>query len=132
MNFRGKIYNFPIALWIPHAYPQEAPLVYVTPVERMVVRAGQHVDHQGKIYHPYLMRWPDYWDVSRKTWQEAMELLGRYTDELGRIEVQCTRFPGDFERRFRQRASCHIKGATKCPPTSTVDSDTSSRTSTSP
>ncbi|APA16150.1 hypothetical protein SS1G_10308 [Sclerotinia sclerotiorum 1980 UF-70] len=64
VNFRGTIYRFPIALWIPHAYPQEAPLVYVTPVEGMVVRAGQHVDPQGKVYHPYLMRWPDYWDKS--------------------------------------------------------------------
>ncbi|RAL58167.1 hypothetical protein DID88_002338 [Monilinia fructigena] len=64
VNFRGTTYRFPIALWIPHAYPQEAPLVYVTPVEGMVVRAGQHVDPQGKVYHPYLMRWPDYWDKS--------------------------------------------------------------------
>ncbi|TGO37128.1 hypothetical protein BHYA_0105g00200 [Botrytis hyacinthi] len=64
VNFRGTTYRFPIALWIPHAYPHEAPLVYVTPVEGMVVRAGQHVDPQGKVYHPYLMRWPDYWDKS--------------------------------------------------------------------
>ncbi|KAG4026070.1 hypothetical protein MFRU_045g00150 [Monilinia fructicola] len=64
VNFRGTTYRFPIALWIPHAYPQEAPLAYVTPVEGMVVRAGQHVDPQGKVYHPYLMRWPDYWDKS--------------------------------------------------------------------
>ncbi|TEY38067.1 hypothetical protein BOTCAL_0503g00020 [Botryotinia calthae] len=64
VNFRGTTYRFPIALWIPHAYPYEAPLVYVTPVEGMVVRAGQHVDPQGKVYHPYLMRWPDYWDKS--------------------------------------------------------------------
>jgi ESCRT-I complex subunit TSG101 len=64
--FRGTTYRFPITLWVPHRYPLEAPLVYVTPVEGMVVRPGQHVDPQGKIYHPYLVGWAEYWSVSRR------------------------------------------------------------------
>ncbi|CAG8982850.1 hypothetical protein HYALB_00006660 [Hymenoscyphus albidus] len=64
VNFRGTIYRFPIALWVPHGYPYEAPLVYVTPTEGMVVRPGQHVDPQGKIYHPYLAGWAEFWDKS--------------------------------------------------------------------
>lgn len=63
VTFRGATYNFPISLWIPHAYPQEAPMTYVTPTEGMMVRAGQHVDPQGKVYHPYLVSWPESWDV---------------------------------------------------------------------
>ncbi|KAF4633656.1 hypothetical protein G7Y89_g4460 [Cudoniella acicularis] len=63
VNFRGTTYRFPIALWVPHGYPQEAPLVYVTPTEGMLVRPGQHVDPQGKIYHPYLVGWGEFWDV---------------------------------------------------------------------
>ncbi|KAE8445642.1 hypothetical protein EG329_012939 [Mollisiaceae sp. DMI_Dod_QoI] len=62
--FRGTTYRFPIALWIPHAYPLEPPLVYVTPTEGMMVRPGQHVDPQGKIYHPYLVGWAEFWDKS--------------------------------------------------------------------
>ncbi|KAK0644095.1 UEV domain-containing protein [Cercophora newfieldiana] len=62
--FRGTTYRFPISLWVPHAYPREAPLVYVTPTETMVVRPGQHVDPQGQVYHPYLVGWPTYWDKS--------------------------------------------------------------------
>ncbi len=62
--FRGTTYRFPISLWVPHAYPREAPLVYVTPTETMVVRPGQHVDPQGQVYHPYLVGWPTFWDVS--------------------------------------------------------------------
>jgi ESCRT-I complex subunit TSG101 len=62
--FRGTTYRFPIELWAPHAYPLEAPLVYVRPAEGMVVRPGQHVDQQGKIYHPYLAGWAEFWDVS--------------------------------------------------------------------
>ncbi|KAI6086814.1 UEV-domain-containing protein [Hypoxylon rubiginosum] len=62
--FRGTTYRFPISLWIPHAYPREAPLGYVTPTETMMVRPGQHVDPQGRIYHPYLVGWTEFWDKS--------------------------------------------------------------------
>ncbi|KAI2468012.1 UEV-domain-containing protein [Annulohypoxylon bovei var. microspora] len=62
--FRGTTYRFPISLWIPHAYPREAPLGYVTPAENMMVRPGQHVDPQGRIYHPYLVGWAEFWDKS--------------------------------------------------------------------
>ncbi|KAI1761938.1 UEV-domain-containing protein [Hypoxylon sp. FL1150] len=62
--FRGTTYRFPISIWIPHAYPREAPLGYVTPTETMMVRPGQHVDPQGRIYHPYLVGWTEFWDKS--------------------------------------------------------------------
>lgn len=29
----------------------------------MMIRPGQHVDPQGQVYHPYLVRWADFWDV---------------------------------------------------------------------
>ncbi|KAL2186906.1 UEV-domain-containing protein [Thermothelomyces heterothallicus CBS 203.75] len=62
--FRGTTYRFPISIWVPHAYPREPPLVYVTPTETMVVRPGQHVDPQGQVYHPYLVGWATFWDKS--------------------------------------------------------------------
>ncbi|KAI1821494.1 UEV domain-containing protein [Xylaria intraflava] len=64
VNFRGTTYRFPISIWVPHAYPREPPLGYVTPTEAMMVRPGQHVDPQGRIYHPYLVRWAEFWDKS--------------------------------------------------------------------
>ncbi|KAK5994912.1 Tumor susceptibility gene protein [Cladobotryum mycophilum] len=71
--FRGTTYRFPISIWVPHAYPREAPLVYVTPTETMVVRPGQHVDPQGQVYHPYLAGWSDFWDKS--TIQDFLSVL---------------------------------------------------------
>ncbi|KAI0121008.1 ESCRT-I component [Xylariales sp. AK1849] len=62
--FRGTTYRFPISVWVPHAYPREAPIAYVTPTEFMEVRPGQHVDPQGRIYHPYLVGWAEFWDKS--------------------------------------------------------------------
>ncbi|GAP85764.1 putative ESCRT-I component [Rosellinia necatrix] len=72
--FRGTTYRFPLSIWVPHAYPREPPLGYVTPTESMTVRPGQHIDPQGRIYHPYLVRWPDFWDKS--TILDFLAILG--------------------------------------------------------
>ncbi|KAI1432683.1 UEV domain-containing protein [Xylaria sp. CBS 124048] len=64
VTFRGTTYRFPISIWVPHSYPREPPLAYVTPTETMMVRPGQHVDPQGRIYHPYLVGWAEFWDKS--------------------------------------------------------------------
>ncbi|KAG5979075.1 hypothetical protein E4U55_005600 [Claviceps digitariae] len=64
VNFRGNTYRFPVSIWVPHAYPREPPLVYVTPTETMMVRPGQHVDPQGLVYHPYLVGWAQSWTKS--------------------------------------------------------------------
>jgi ESCRT-I complex subunit TSG101 len=39
-------------------------MVYVTPAQDMLVRPGQHVSGDGKVYHPYLAQWGKYWDKS--------------------------------------------------------------------
>ena len=62
VSFRGTEYRFPIKLWIPQAYPQEAPIAYVNPGRDMLVRPGQHVGVDGRIYHPYLRDWNGIWD----------------------------------------------------------------------
>ncbi|PMB72733.1 Tumor susceptibility 101 protein [Beauveria bassiana] len=62
VNFRGNTYRFPLSIWIPHRYPREPPIIYVTPTESMVIRPGQHVDQQGQVYHPYLVGWQQFWD----------------------------------------------------------------------
>lgn len=64
MTFRGNTYRFPISLWVPHSYPYDAPIAYVTPTNDMLIRPGQYVGGDGKIYHPYLAHWRDAWEVS--------------------------------------------------------------------
>ena len=63
VQFRGETYRFPISLWVPQSYPREAPIVYVTPSQDMLIRPGQHVYNNGRIFHPYLAQWAKYWDV---------------------------------------------------------------------
>ncbi|GAB7322198.1 hypothetical protein MBLNU13_g03202t1 [Cladosporium sp. NU13] len=62
VDFRGATYRFPIKIWVPQAYPQESPIVYVTPGRDMLVRPGQHVGVEGRVYHPYLRDWNSMWD----------------------------------------------------------------------
>ncbi|KAF2103504.1 UEV-domain-containing protein, partial [Rhizodiscina lignyota] len=64
VTFRGATYRFPITIWIPHAYPREAPLLYVTPVQGMVLVPGNYVGSEGRVYHRYLAQWAEYWDRS--------------------------------------------------------------------
>lgn len=56
-------YRFPVEIWIPHTYPYEAPIAYITPTSEMLVRPGRHVSGEGRVYHPYLAHWAAAWDV---------------------------------------------------------------------
>lgn len=79
--FRGTVYQFPISIWVPYTYPREAPLVYVTPTPGMMIRPGQHVSGEGRVYHPYIAGWATFWDVSRHCevhWREQLGLSSSY------------------------------------------------------
>ncbi|KAG5293948.1 ESCRT-I component [Histoplasma capsulatum G186AR] len=64
VTFRGALYRFPITIWVPKAYPREPPFVYVTPTQDMLVRPGQHVSGEGRVYHHYLAHWSEASDRS--------------------------------------------------------------------
>ncbi|KPI43473.1 uncharacterized protein AB675_7059 [Cyphellophora attinorum] len=75
VSFRGSLYHFPILIWIPYAYPYEAPIIYVDPSDDIAVNPGQHVATDGKIYHHYLAHWRETWDRSH-----IVEFLGILSD----------------------------------------------------
>jgi ESCRT-I complex subunit TSG101 len=58
ISYRGRIYNIPINIWIPHTYPHTSPFVFVTPTETMVIKESKNVDLTGKVHLPYLHYWP--------------------------------------------------------------------------
>lgn len=51
----------PLEIWIPLRYPYEdgVPIIYVKPeaAKGWALSPGNHVDGQGRVYHPYLSRW---------------------------------------------------------------------------
>ncbi|PUU74511.1 UEV domain-domain-containing protein [Tuber borchii] len=62
--FRGATYNIPLTIWLPHTYPRQPPMAFVTPAKDMLIRPGNHVDPSGRCYHPYLANWVNYSDKS--------------------------------------------------------------------
>ncbi|KAB8338907.1 hypothetical protein FH972_021849 [Carpinus fangiana] len=67
VEWQGATYRYPIDIWIPHAYPRDAPIAYIKPTSDMAVRPGQHVSVEGRIYHPFLAQWPTQPDRSNIT-----------------------------------------------------------------
>ncbi|WFD23947.1 suppressor protein stp22 of temperature-sensitive alpha-factor receptor and arginine permease [Malassezia equina] len=55
--FRGQVYHIPVHVWIPRAYPAEAPMVFVTPTQDMVVCRGSCVGPDGRVRLPYMDAW---------------------------------------------------------------------------
>lgn len=55
--YKGLVYNIPICIWLMDTHPNNAPMCYVKPTADMNIRVSQYVDHNGKIYLPYLHEW---------------------------------------------------------------------------
>ena len=67
----------------------------------MLVRPGQHVSGDGRVYHHYLAHWREAWDV--RQYQTLDELD---TDVC--TEIKCGRLPVHTVRRFCKRAASHF------------------------
>lgn len=67
VDFRGTIYRYPVEIWLPQEYGEIGVgiICYVKPGDGgkggnagdIVIRPGQHVSVDGRIYHPYLRDW---------------------------------------------------------------------------
>ena len=53
----GVTYNIPVCVWLQENHPYVPPLVFVKPTSTMAITASQHVDTNGKVYHPFLHEW---------------------------------------------------------------------------
>jgi hypothetical protein len=53
----GNVYNIPICIWLMDTHPYNAPMCYVKPTYGMHIKVSIFVDHNGKIYLPYLHDW---------------------------------------------------------------------------
>ena len=59
MNSRiiDNTYHIPICIWVMDTHPYNAPICYVMPTVDMHIKVSMYVDHNGKIYLPYLHDW---------------------------------------------------------------------------
>lgn len=57
ISYKGSSYNIPICIWLMDTHPYNAPICYVKPTSDMKIKVSIYVDHNGKIYLPYLHEW---------------------------------------------------------------------------
>jgi len=56
--YEGASYNIPVDIFIPEAYPAQAPQTYVRPKGNLELSKGhENVDMEGLVYMPYLHEW---------------------------------------------------------------------------
>lgn len=55
--YKKNTYHIPICIWIMDTHPFNAPICFVTPTQDMQIKVSMYVDHNGKIYLPYLHDW---------------------------------------------------------------------------
>ncbi|XP_053994350.1 tumor susceptibility gene 101 protein [Hylaeus anthracinus] len=55
--YKGSCYNIPVCIWLMDTHPNNAPMCYVKPTADMNIKVSMYVDHNGKIYLPYLHNW---------------------------------------------------------------------------
>ncbi|KXT08228.1 hypothetical protein AC579_1293 [Pseudocercospora musae] len=105
--FRGTTYRFPVKIWLPRAYPHEAPVAYVVPGKEMVVRPGQHVGVDGRIYHPYLRDWSRMWDTANTSdfLDHLSQVFGREPPLISRAQQQ----------QYQQRSNAPAQRAPPAP-----------------
>ncbi|XP_076622549.1 tumor susceptibility gene 101 [Colletes latitarsis] len=57
VSYKGNCYNIPVCIWLMDTHPNNAPMCYVKPTADMNIKVSMFVDHNGKIYLPYLHDW---------------------------------------------------------------------------
>lgn len=57
IRYKGNSYNIPVVIWLLDTHPTNAPMVFVKPTTDMRIKVSRHVDHNGKVYLPYLHEW---------------------------------------------------------------------------
>lgn len=57
VRYKGNTYHIPICIWLLDTHPRYAPICYVKPTSDMHIKVSMYVDHNGKIYLPYLHDW---------------------------------------------------------------------------
>lgn len=57
ISFKGSTYHIPVGIFVQKDHPYSPPMCYVRPTSEMAIKISKYVDHEGKIYLPYLSDW---------------------------------------------------------------------------
>ena len=97
-------------------------MVYVAPSRDMVVRVGQHVTLEGRVYHHYLAHWHEFFEVSCPI--ESALVCCLLIVVMG-SEIVCRRLPGHTSRSVCKGAAGEVQAAPTSAAIAASDPDSS-------
>ncbi|XP_017755184.1 PREDICTED: tumor susceptibility gene 101 protein isoform X2 [Eufriesea mexicana] len=94
VSYKGHIYNIPICIWIMDTHPNNAPMCFVKPTADMSIKVSMYVDHNGKIYLPYLHDWLPYSSDLLRLIQTMISTFGEQPPVYAKIRQAFMPVPG--------------------------------------
>ncbi|XP_015121937.1 tumor susceptibility gene 101 protein [Diachasma alloeum] len=91
--FKGSVYNIPICIWLMDTHPNNAPMCYVRPTADMTIKVSMYVDHNGKIYLPYLHDWVPHSSDLLGLIQVMIVTFGEHPPVFAKRSTQATPYP---------------------------------------
>uniref|UniRef100_A0A0C9PRS1 Tsg101_0 protein n=1 Tax=Fopius arisanus TaxID=64838 RepID=A0A0C9PRS1_9HYME len=91
--FKGSVYNIPICIWLMDTHPNNAPMCYVEPTAEMTIKVSMYVDHNGKIYLPYLHDWVPHSSDLLGLIQVMIVTFGEHPPVFAKRNTQATPYP---------------------------------------
>lgn len=96
VRYKGNTYHIPVCIWLLDTHPKYAPICYVKPTSDMHIKVSMYVDHNGKIYLPYLHDWNEHYSDLVGLIQVMIVTFGEYPPVYSkpkRPQEQATPYP---------------------------------------
>ncbi|XP_036337228.1 tumor susceptibility gene 101 protein-like [Rhagoletis pomonella] len=91
--YKNNTYYIPIIIWLMDTHPQNAPMCFVRPTPTMQIKVSMYVDHNGKIYLPYLHDWQPHTSDLLSLIQVMILTFGDHPPVFSKPKDQTTPYP---------------------------------------
>uniref|UniRef100_A0A1A9V3W5 UEV domain-containing protein n=1 Tax=Glossina austeni TaxID=7395 RepID=A0A1A9V3W5_GLOAU len=91
--YKNNTYYIPICIWLMDTHPVNAPFCYVKPTQNMQIKVSMYVDHNGRIYLPYLHDWQPNSSDLLSLIQVMIVTFGEHPPVYSKPKEQVTPYP---------------------------------------
>ncbi|XP_061395136.1 tumor susceptibility gene 101 protein [Musca vetustissima] len=91
--YKNNTYYIPICIWLMDTHPMNAPICYVKPTPTMHIKVSMYVDHNGRIYLPYLHDWQPHSSDLLSLIQIMIVVFGDYPPVYSKPKEQVAPYP---------------------------------------
>ncbi|XP_073842175.1 tumor susceptibility gene 101 [Musca autumnalis] len=91
--FKNNTYYIPICIWLMDTHPMNAPICYVKPTPTMQIKVSMYVDHNGRIYLPYLHDWQPHSSDLLSLIQIMIVVFGEHPPVYSKPKEQVAPYP---------------------------------------